>query len=73
MQVTGFDKDGRQIVVDMVINIAQGAPQPERIRLTNELPSMDTGQNLVTSAGIIETVKIEVRPERGEVALVSSL
>jgi hypothetical protein len=71
MQATGFDENGNQVVVDMVINISQGAPQPERIRLTNDLPAMDAGQLLATSAGVAEAVAIEVRPERGEVAVVS--
>jgi hypothetical protein len=71
MQATGFDQNGNQVVVDMVINIAQAAPQPERIRLTNDLPAMDAGQLLATSAGVAETVAIEVRAERGEVAVVS--
>jgi len=71
MQATGFDQNGNQVVVDMVINIAQGAPQPERIRLTNDLPAMDAGQLLATSAGVAETVAIQVRAERGEVAVVS--
>ena len=29
MQVTGFDEDGNQTVVDMVVNIGQGAPAPQ--------------------------------------------
>lgn len=71
LQVTGFDEDGNQTVVDMTINIGQGAPAPEPNRAVNSLPDLAPGQSLATSAGTPETVTIEARPEDREVAVLS--
>ena len=71
MQVTGYDEQGNQTVVDMVVNIGQGAPAPEPNRSVNELPELSPGQSLATSAGVPETVTIEARPNDREVAVIS--
>ncbi|MDA8777357.1 fibronectin type III domain-containing protein [Pontimonas sp.] len=71
MQVTGYDEDGNQTVVDMTINIGQGAPTPEPNRTVNELPDLNPGQSLATSAGLPEIVTIEARVETREVAVLS--
>ena len=49
MQVTGFDEDGNQTVVDMVVNIGQGAPAPQPHRTVNELP--DLPRSVVSNIG----------------------
>ena len=72
LQVTGFDEDGNQTVVDMTINIAQGAPSPEPNRLINELPDLQPGQSLATSAGVPETVTISANAETREVSVSSN-
>ena len=71
LQVTGYDEDGNQTVVDMTINIAQGSPQPEPNRAVGALPDLSRGQSLATSAGVPETVTIEVQPEQRSVAVLS--
>ena len=71
MQVTGYDAQGNQTVVDMTINIAQGSPEPEPNRLVDALPELGPGQSLATSAGVPEIVTIEARPEVREVAVTS--
>jgi len=71
MQVTGYDADGNQTVVDMTVNIAQGSPAPEPNRLVDALPELQPGQSLATSAGVPEIVTIEARPETREVAVSS--
>jgi hypothetical protein len=71
LQFTGYDEDGNQTVVDMTINIAQGSPQPELNRSAGALPDLSKGQSLATSAGLPETVTIEVQPEQRSVAVVS--
>lgn len=71
MQVTGYDAQGNQTVVDMTINIAQRSPEPEPNRLVDALPKLGPGQLLATSAGVPEIVTIEARPEAQEVAVTS--
>lgn len=71
MQVTGYDAQGNQTVIDMTINIAQSSPQPEPNRLIDALPELSPGQSLATSAGVPEIVTIEARPAVGEVAVTS--
>lgn len=71
IQVTGFDEQGNQTVVDMTITIGQGDPAPEVTRADNALPDLSPGQSLATSAGVPETVTIQARPETREVAVVS--
>ncbi|MDA9787007.1 fibronectin type III domain-containing protein [Pontimonas sp.] len=71
MQVTGYDEDGNQTVVDMTINIGQGAPTPEQNKTVNALPDLNPGQSLATSAGLPEIVTIEARVETREVAVLS--
>jgi hypothetical protein len=71
MQVAGFDEEGNQTVVDMVVNIGQGAPAPEPNRSVNALPDLSPGQSLATSAGTPETVTVEATPQTGQVAVLS--
>ena len=67
LQVAGFDAEGRQTVVDLVVNIAQGAPAPERNMAINQLPELTPGESLATSGGMPETVTMQVNPERREI------
>ena len=71
LQVTGFDEAGNQTVIDTVINIAQGAPAPERLRETDEVPDLQPGQTLATSAGAPETVRISANAETRQVSIES--
>jgi hypothetical protein len=71
LQVAGFDAEGRQTVVDLVVNIAQGAPAPERNMAMNQLPQLTPGESLATSAGMPETVTMQVNPERREITVTS--
>lgn len=58
MQIVGYDARGNQTVVDMVINVGQGAPAPELNRLENALPVLAGGQSLGTSGGEPEVMEI---------------
>jgi hypothetical protein len=55
----------------MTINIAQSSPQPELNRAVGALPDLSKGQSLATSAGVPETVTIEVQPEQRSIAVLS--
>ena len=72
IQVAGFDRDANQTVVDMTVNIAQGPPQPAVIRETQLLPELSSGEALATSAGVPEQMRIEVRPEQSQVAVLAT-
>lgn len=71
MQVTGYDQNGNATVVDMPVNIAQGAPAPEPNRAVNALPSLVPGESLATSGGIPESVSISFQPDQGQVQIES--
>ena len=58
LQVTGYDADGNQTVVEMPVNIAQGPPTPEPNRQAGALPELSPGQSLATSAGVPTTVAV---------------
>jgi hypothetical protein len=58
MQVTGYDADGNQTVVEMPVNIAQGPPTPEPNRQAGALPELSPGQSLATSAGVPTPVSV---------------
>ena len=60
LQVTGFDANGNQTIVDMPVNIAQGPPTPELNRELGEIPALIPGQTLATSAG--QPVAVNVIP-----------
>ncbi len=60
LQVTGFDANGNQTIVDMPVNIAQGPPTPEVNRELGLIPTLTPGQSLATSAG--EPVAVNVIP-----------
>ena len=65
VQVTGFDAEGNQTVVDMPVNIAQGPPTPEPNRQVDALPDLSQGQSLGTSAGVpVEIVVTGVPDQR---------
>jgi uncharacterized repeat protein (TIGR02543 family) len=71
LQVSGYDEDGNQTVLNMTINVAQGAPVPERNRVLNEVPTLQPGQILGTSGGITEIVSVAVLPEESQVEISS--
>jgi hypothetical protein len=55
----------------MVVNIAQGAPAPERNMAVDQLPQLTPGESLVTSGGMPETVTMQVNPEQREIIVTS--
>ena len=69
LQVVGYDERGNQTVVDMTINIGQGAPAPEPNRQVGELPALAAGQSLATSGGMPETVSVTGLPDSGSVVV----
>lgn len=71
LQVTGVDEQGNQTVIDMTINVVQGAPAPEFNRVENTLPDMRPGQSLATSAGVPQTVTIVGNSDTREVSVTS--
>ena len=58
LQMTGYDTEGNQTVVEMPVNIAQGPPTPEPNREVSALPDLSPGQSLATSAGVPTTVVV---------------
>lgn len=69
LQVTGFDEQGNQTVIDMTITIVQGAPAPELNREANALPDLQPGQTLATSAGSPEVVNVRADTDTREVSI----
>jgi len=60
LQLVSLDNDGNQVVVEMAVNIAQGAPAPEQNRIEGVIPTMTPGQSIATSGG--EPVPVTVTP-----------
>jgi len=69
LQVTGYDADGNQAVVEMPVNIAQGPPSPEPNREAGALPDLSPGQSLGTSAGVPTRVTVTPFAEQRVVAV----
>lgn len=60
LQLVSLDDDGNQVVVEMSVNIAQGAPAPEQNRIDGVIPTMTPGQSVATSGG--EPVPVRITP-----------
>ena len=60
LQLVSLDNDGNQVVVEMAVNIAQGAPAPEQNRIDGVIPAMAPGQSVATSGG--EPVPVRLTP-----------
>ena len=60
LQLVSLDNDGNQVVVEMAVNIAQGAPAPEQNRIEGVIPTMTPGQSIATSGG--EPVPVRITP-----------
>lgn len=58
LQLVSLDNDGNQVVVEMAVNIAQGAPAPEQNRIDGVIPTMTPGQSVATSGGAPVPVRI---------------
>lgn len=71
LQAVGYDENGNQVVVELPVNIAQGAPTPEWDREAGAVPGLTAGQVLATSAGLPESVTITALPEIGQVNAVA--
>jgi len=64
MQVTGYDENGNQTVVDMTINVAQGPISPEQNHAEGALPQLTLGASLATSAGFPTPVAVVPLPDQ---------
>ena len=64
MQVTGYDENGNQTVVDMTINVAQGPISPEQNHAEGALPQLTLGASLATSAGFPTPVTVVPLPDQ---------
>lgn len=51
IQVTGVDPSGKPVVMELLVRVDQGAPEPQLNRETEQLPSLRPGQSLGTSGG----------------------
>ena len=51
LQLVSLDNDGNQVVVEITVNVAQGAPAPEFNRSEGVIPAMALGQSIATSGG----------------------
>ena len=60
LQLVSLDENGDQLVVEMTVNIAQGAPAPEQNRIAGVVPTMSPGQSIATSGG--EPVPVTITP-----------
>lgn len=60
LQLLSLDENGDQLVVEMTVNIAQGAPAPEQNRIAGVVPTMSPGQSIATSGG--EPVPVRITP-----------
>lgn len=60
LQLVSVDEDGNRVVVEMAVNIAQGAPAPEQNRIDGVIPTMAPGQSVATSGG--EPVPVRITP-----------
>ena len=69
MQVTGYDQQGNQTVVDMTINVAQGPVTPEPNKQVGALPDLSVGSSLATSAGFPTPVTVVPLPEEKRVSV----
>ncbi len=69
MQVTGYDEAGRQTVVDMTINVAQGPITPELNRNQGQLPQLTPGASLATSAGFLTPTILTLPPEQDRLSI----
>lgn len=67
LQAVGYDENGNQVVVELPVNIAQGAPTPEWDREAGGVPGLGFGEAMATSAGVPESVTITVLPDIGQV------
>ena len=58
LQLVSVDGDGNRVVVEMSVNIAQGAPAPEQNRIDGVIPTMTPGQSVATSGGAPVAVRV---------------
>lgn len=72
LQVVGYDEQGNQTVVDMTINIGQGAPAPEPNRQAGALPALGAGQLFATSGGLPENVSVTGVVDSGSILVEGS-
>jgi len=60
LQLVSLDDNGDEVVVEMTVNIAQGAPAPEANRIEGTIPTLQPGQSIATSGG--EPTPITITP-----------
>lgn len=69
LQIVTVDGQGRQVSVDMTINVAQPPPAPEANRETGEIPTLTPGQFFATEAGLPVTIRVDVDPDNGSTSV----
>ena len=58
LQLVSLDENGDQLVLEITVNVAQGAPAPEKNRIAGVIPTMTPGQTTATSGGKLVPVTI---------------
>ena len=63
LQIVTVDENGRQVTVEMTVNVAQPGPTPDLNRETGEIPTLAPGQSFAMQAGLPVDVRIDIDPE----------
>lgn len=69
LQVVSLDATGNQAVLEMTVNIAQGAPAPEINRSIARTPQLSPGQSIATNAGEPESVVVLANTEQKQATI----
>lgn len=65
LRLTADTTAGEQLAIDLLLEITQPAPSPERIWATGDIPAAAPGELFVTAAGEPEPVTVQVVPNEG--------
>jgi uncharacterized delta-60 repeat protein len=65
LRLTADTTAGEKLAIDLLLEITQPAPTPERIWATGEIPAAAPGEIFATAAGEPEPVTVQVAPEEG--------
>lgn len=65
LRLTAETTAGEQLAIDLLLEITQPAPTPERIWATGDIPEAAPGELFATAAGGPEPVTVQVAPEEG--------
>lgn len=65
LRLTADTTAGEQLAIDVLLEITQPAPSPERIWATGDIPEAALGELFATAAGEPEPVTVQVAPNEG--------